>query len=128
MKTKELIEQLFIADPIGDAEVVIGSGTDIWFVERQEWYYNGYPELIDWDEKTFDVKGVKILSEPDANINHRNKVSLCEFDVEEAIYDDPKIKITIDKRINKAHRDRYKRRFFKVRRQARELEAGGEKE
>ena len=128
MKTKELIEQLLIADPIGDAEVVIDSTTDIWFVERQEWYYNGHPCLIDWDEKTYDVIGFKILAEPEPLIKNRNKVSIFLLDTEHGLLDNPDLKVFIDERINEPKRSRYKNKIERQRRRVKRVIAKIERE
>ena len=119
MKTKELIDQLLTADPTGEAEVLVGSETDIQWIERQVWYYDGYPVLLDWDEKINDIKGMNVLYEPETGLRH--KVVIHEYDIDTAILDNPDVKITIDKRISKNTRDRYNKRFEAKRKRVKKI-------
>lgn len=90
MKTKELIRLLQIEDPTGEAECCIDNA-DILCVERMPAYYDGRLEVLIRDPSLpyYNVVGAKITGSG-------VKVNIHRHSIEDALYDDPDLPVTVE--------------------------------
>ena len=81
MKSKDLIAALQKEDPSGELEVIIGSKTAIYFVEKQPGYYDGsYMKLIQNESPYYNITGFHCTREG-------HKVRLHLVDIEDILWD-----------------------------------------
>lgn len=90
MTTKELIKALKKQDPFGNLEVTVGK-TPIYFVERMPAYYDGCLQKLVQDKTKpyYNITGGVITSKG-------YHVNIHTMNLEDAIYDDPNLPITLD--------------------------------
>lgn len=90
MKTNELIQALLKEDPTGELEVTVGK-TPIHFVERIAAYYDGCMEKLVQDKTNpyYNIVGGEILSKG-------QHIDIHTLSLEDAIFEDPDMPITID--------------------------------
>lgn len=91
MKTKDLIAELQQQDPSGELECVVG-GEDIYFCERQEYYYDGTPTLLVRDESKKPYYHIVGLRVPGSG----EKVRLHTMSVEDVFLDHPEAPVSYE--------------------------------
>lgn len=101
MKTKELISQLQENDPTGELEVSVGN-IDIHFVSVEPAYYDGCQEVLVRDDKEecYNIIGAKVVSNGD-------KVVIHTLGINDAIFEDPKLKVEYDAAYSKKYKMRH---------------------
>ena len=86
MKSSILIKRLLELDPEGNIEVFVG-GSDIYFVDKLPYYYDGKPDILIKDEsrQDYNVIGVKQMDKGE-------KIELKTFSLDDVVFDDDKDK------------------------------------
>ncbi len=91
MNSKELIKQLLLHDPEGNAEVVI-DGNPINFVQGVEpYYYDGRPCFVKRDDKSNKI----IAAGYNNKVYENGKLVITTFSLEDLLFDDPEFPIDL---------------------------------
>jgi hypothetical protein len=115
MKTRELIDQLQRADPSGELEV-IADGTPVYFVSRQDAYYDGPLEMLIHDDSKrpyYSIVGYKVTQ-------RGQKVRLHLMGLSDVLLDEPEAPVDLSE-LSDWSRERWANRVAGVRDFMREL-------
>lgn len=115
MKTRELIAALQKEDPSGELEVV-ASGTPIYFVERQEAYYDGPLQMLVHDESKrpyYSIVGYKVTQ-------RGSKVKLHLMSLDDCMLDEISLPVDLSE-VSDFHRERWEKRVAELRERMREI-------
>lgn len=122
MKTKELIRRLQEADPSGEEECCVGNA-DIFFVENQEAYWDGYLQVLERDPAKapfYDVVGARYVSKG-------RKINIRPLSISDAIFTNEDLPIDFSE-CSISNKKYYEKSVSEKREQIRNIKHGVERD